>query len=126
MHEGARICVCVRAFVCHLKPYLPIRSKCKKYSTSAKPEVCNADINSDAFAKMVEESLLSANSPTAVQRLLHRSRLLNQVPINNIISEAMLSKCEFKDSNLRTWKQRIPYFWPKEARGKWSLQIVAH
>jgi ketosteroid isomerase-like protein len=52
---------------------------------------------------MVEESLLSANSP-----------------------EAMLSKCEFKDSKLRTWKQRIPYFWPKEARGKWSLQIVAH
>ena len=52
---------------------------------------------------MVEESLLSANS-----------------------LEAMLSKCEFKDSKLRTWKQRIPYFWPKEARGKWSLQIVAH
>ncbi len=103
MHEGARICVCVRAFVCHLKPYLPIRSKCKKYSTSAKPEVCNADINRDAFANMVEESLLSANS-----------------------LEAMLSKCEFKDSKLRTWKQRIPYFWPKEARGKWSLQIVAH
>ena len=61
---------------------------------SAKPEVCNADINKDTFAEMVEESLLSANS-----------------------TEAIFSKCEFKDSNFRTWKKRTPNVWPKKARG---------
>ena len=87
---------------CHSKAYLKIRSKCKKYSISAKPEVCNAYINKDAFAKMVEESLLNANS-----------------------QEAIWSKCEFKDSTFRTWKKRTPNVWPKELQGKWSLQIVA-
>ena len=86
------------SFEAHLK----IRSKCKKYSISAKPEVCNADINKDAFAKMVEESLLEINSV-----------------------EAIWSKCDFQDWTFRTWKKRTPNVWPKEARGKWSLQIVA-
>ena len=87
---------CVRS--CHLKPYLKFRSKCKKYSNSAKPEVCNVDINKDAFSKMVEESLLYVNSV-----------------------EALWSKCEFKDSTFRTWKKRTPNVWPKEARGKWLV-----
>ena len=97
-----RVCVRVCVRECHLKAYIKIRSKCKKYSISAKPEVCNADINKDAFAKMVEESLLNANSV-----------------------EAIWSKCDFKDSTFRTWKKRTPNVWPKEARGKWSLQIAA-
>jgi hypothetical protein len=77
---------------------LPIQSKCKKYSTShikGKPKVCQNWLNKDAFAKMVEESLMTANK--------------NQ----------WLDTCAFKDDDgqQRKMVKRVPNFWPKDAQG---------
>ena len=81
---------------------LPIRSKCKKYSTShikgpkteGSPRVCDANMDVSAFGKMVEQSLLSTASPVD-----------------------MLSTCDFKDKDRRTTTERTPKTWPKDAQG---------
>ena len=79
---------------------LPIRSKCKKYSTShikgvktqGSPSVCDSNMDVSAFGKMVEQSLLT--SP-----------------------DDMLSTCDFKDKGRRTATERTPKTWPKDAQG---------
>lgn len=74
---------------------LPIKSKCKKYSTShiKGPKVCNANIEYSAFAQMVEQSLLSSASD-------------------------QLSTCDFQgDQGSKTRVKRTPQYWPKAAQG---------
>ena len=80
---------------------VPIISKCKKYSTShmkGNPKVCSpsADIQRNAFAKMVEESRMPFQ------------------PLNPF-SET----CAFQDDDdqQRQVVTRIPHTWPKDAQG---------
>jgi len=80
---------------------LPIKSKCKKYSTShlkGTPKVCDANMDLSAFGKMVEQSLLSG-------------------------PDDMLSTCAFVDSGRgsMTTVKRTPQTWPKDAQGVWSV-----
>ena len=82
---------------------LPIKSKCKKYSTShlkGTPKVCDANMDVSAFGKMVEQSLLSG-------------------------PDDMLSTCAFVDASrgFTTTVQRTPQVWPKDAQGV-SFQIA--
>jgi len=80
---------------------LPIKSKCKKYSTShikGSPKVCDANMDVSAFGKMVEESMLSQAGPVD-----------------------MLSTCDFKDKDRRTAVERTPKIWPKDAQGVWFM-----
>ena len=79
---------------------LPMKSTCKKYSTShvkKGPKVCDAKIDMSFFAKMVEESLLSG----AFRDVLRTCDYKNGFP----------SHCS------RTRVKRTPSKWPKEARG---------
>jgi len=79
---------------------LPMKSTCKKYSTShvkKGPKVCDAKIGMSFFAKMVEESLLSG----AFRDVLRTCDIKNG-------SESQGS---------RTRVKRTPSKWPKEARG---------
>jgi len=78
---------------------LPIKSKCKKYSTSHmknKPKVCDANIDMSAFGKMVEQSLLSEDT-----------------------KDNWLNTCEFKDDKGDKLERvkRTPQTWPKDAQG---------
>ena len=77
---------------------LPIKSKCKKYSTSHMGGVCNPDgFDTSTFAKMVEESLMTASK--------------NQ----------WLDTCTFTDDDRqqRRMVKRFPMDtrWPKDAQG---------
>jgi len=81
---------------------LPIKSKCKKYSTShikGSLKVCDANMDVSAFGKMVDESLLSG-------------------PVD------VLSTCDFKDrlKDRRTAVERTPQTWPKDAQGVYCIE----
>jgi len=79
---------------------LPIRSKCKKYSTShikGKPKVCNRQINKDAFSKMVEQSLVYPSS---------------------FDPGALMKSCDMSQGPGQSVKvKRTPTYWPKDAEG---------
>ena len=102
MNEGNGMPASVkRRLELHSKQFagVPIISKCKKYSTShmkGKPKVCVNNIDTGAFAKMVTESLLSADS-----------------------EDQLFRTCNFKDSSgkKKTTVKRTPDYWPKDAQG---------
>jgi len=85
---------------------LPIKSKCKKYSTSHMGGVCNPDgFDTSTFAKMVEESLMTASK------------------------HQWLDTCTFTDDDRqqRRMVKRFPMDtrWPKDAQDRFCGRIVS-